>query len=68
MAIEEGRDLLERLQVFRDLLPDPGPLHLDGDRAAIPQAGDVHWPSDAAARGVESNSRNAFEIRTPSSA
>ena len=42
MPVDELRDLIERLEIFGDLLGHAGPLHLDGDDAAVAECGAMH--------------------------
>ena len=35
VAVDQAGDLLERLEVVQDHLPDAGPLHLDRHRPAV---------------------------------
>ena len=42
VTVDELRDFIERLEIFRDLLGDARPLHLDGDDAAVAERGAMH--------------------------
>lgn len=67
VAVEEGRQLPQSLQIFRDPLADSGRWTFTA--TGRPSRKRARWtcPREAAASGTGSNSANAFPMRTPSS-
>jgi hypothetical protein len=52
MAIDEPGELFDHLHVLDHLLAHAGPLHFDGDRAAVAQHGAVHLAEGRAGHGL----------------
>ena len=52
MAIDEPGELLDHLHIVDHLLAHAGPLHLDGDGAAVTQHGAVHLAERRAGHGL----------------